>query len=91
VDVCLKHPGFEIDVFVNADLDALTRVCLGQSTLSEAVRRGLVSLQGPRNLTSALPSWLGLGKIPRTARSGISHSGRGGEFWVARPPASQKP
>lgn len=67
--MCLKRPSFEIDVFVNADLEALTRVCLGHSTLSEAVRCGLVSLHGPRNLTSALPSWLSVGKIAGTERS----------------------
>jgi DNA-binding HxlR family transcriptional regulator len=74
VDVCLKHPGFEIDLVVDADLEAFTRVCLGHTTLSEAVRGGLVSLQGPRNLTSVLPSWMGLS--PDVSRQSSQRSQR---------------
>src|SRR5262245_50012724 len=39
VSVCLKHPGFDIDLVVTADLAAFYRVWLGHETLSEALRR----------------------------------------------------
>ena len=37
--VCLKNPGFEIDLIVSADIWAFYRVWLGRSTLAEALRR----------------------------------------------------
>jgi hypothetical protein len=37
--VCLKNPGFEIDLMVSADIWAFYRVWLGRSTLAEALRR----------------------------------------------------
>ena len=42
--VCLKNPGFEIDLIVSADIWAFYRVWLGRSTLAEALRRDQVQL-----------------------------------------------
>lgn len=60
VDLCLKDPGFETDLIVGADLRGLTRVWLGDIGLTQAVRAGLVTLEGPRNLVGAFPAWLRL-------------------------------
>src|SRR4051812_1718092 len=46
VSVCLKNPGFEIDLIVTADIMAFYRVWLGHSTLTEALRRKQVHLDG---------------------------------------------
>jgi DNA-binding HxlR family transcriptional regulator len=40
VDVCLKDPGYEVDLYVTADLMALTKVYLGRLRLEEAIERG---------------------------------------------------
>ena len=60
VDLCLKDPGFPVDVTVDADLAALTRVWMGRLAFAEAARSGLVRTEGPRQLVRAFPGWLGL-------------------------------
>jgi DNA-binding HxlR family transcriptional regulator len=60
VDLCLKDPGFPVEVTVDADLNALTRVWMGRLAFADAVRRGLVRTEGPRALVRAFPGWLGL-------------------------------
>ena len=60
VDLCLKDPGFPVDVTVDADLTALTRVWMGRLALAEAGRSGHVRTEGPRALVRACPDWLGL-------------------------------
>jgi DNA-binding HxlR family transcriptional regulator len=60
VDVCLKDPGFEIDLAVNADLLALTKAWMGDVRLADAMRSGLVRVEGPSALVRAFPGWLAL-------------------------------
>ena len=59
-DLCLKHPGFEIDLVVSADLVALTKAWMGDMPLAEALRSGLVRVEGPVALARAFPGWLAL-------------------------------
>ncbi len=58
VDLCLKDPGYEVDLVVTADLAALTRLWLWRLGWREAVRAGSVRVEGPRALRQALPAWL---------------------------------
>lgn len=58
VDLCLKNPGYEVDLVVDADLAALTKVWMGDVRLVDAMRSGLVRLEGPAMLVRAFPSWL---------------------------------
>jgi DNA-binding HxlR family transcriptional regulator len=60
VDLCLKDPGHEVDLTVDADLGALTRVWMGDMRLQDALRGGLIRPDGPRPLVQAFPSWFGL-------------------------------
>jgi DNA-binding HxlR family transcriptional regulator len=60
VDVCLKHPGFEVDLFVDADLAALTKAWLGDVRLADTMRSGLVRVEGAKALVRAFPGWLAL-------------------------------
>jgi DNA-binding HxlR family transcriptional regulator len=62
-DVCLKDPGFEVDLTVRADLAAMTRVWLGYEPLSAALRDGSISLDGARGLVREFPHWLALGRL----------------------------
>lgn len=59
-DVCYSHPGFDEDITIDADLDALTRVYLGQMALADAIHAGLVDVDGDRRLTQELPRWIGV-------------------------------
>lgn len=72
VDLCLKDPGFEVDLVVDADLAALTKVWMGEVRLGDAMRSGLVRLRGPSVIVRAFPGWLALSSFagverPRTA------------------------
>jgi DNA-binding HxlR family transcriptional regulator len=56
-DVCLKHPGFPVDLVVSAQADALFRVWLGRLSRAEAERRGLFRIEGDHALRRAFPTW----------------------------------
>ena len=60
VDLCLKDPGFLVDIVVSADLRTLIRVWMGDVRLAETVRAGLIRLDGPPSLVRAFPTWLTL-------------------------------
>ena len=69
-DLCTSDPGFEVDLFVDAELAAFTRVWLGEIALREAIRRGAVRLNGEASAARAFPDWLllsTLAAVPRPA------------------------
>ena len=76
VDLCLKDPGFQVDVVVGADLRALTRVWMGDLRLAETVRAGLIRLEGPPSLVRAFPSWLALSTFAGVERVGAAMAAR---------------
>jgi DNA-binding HxlR family transcriptional regulator len=58
IDLCLTHPGFEVDLVVRAKLRELTEVWLGDRTLASCLRDGSIELDGPVRLRRAFPTWL---------------------------------
>ena len=60
VELCLEDHGFEPDLFVTADLRAMTEVYLGRRRLTQAMEAGLVEVDGPRPLVRAVPKWIGV-------------------------------
>ena len=72
VDLCVEDPGFEVDLYIDADLPAMTRIYLGDVSFASALRAGDVRLSGPRELARAFPSWLLLShfaNVPRPQRN----------------------
>ena len=59
VDVCAIDPGFDVDLRVEATLEALTELYLGRTTLRAALRADRVRLVGPREACDAFPRWFG--------------------------------
>jgi DNA-binding HxlR family transcriptional regulator len=57
-DVCMRDPGFEVDLVVHADVATMARVWSGHLRFAEGVRTGGIKLHGPRPLSSAFPGWL---------------------------------
>ena len=57
-DVCMRDPGFPVDLVVHAEVGALARVYTGHSSFGEGVRSGGIRVEGPRELVRALPGWL---------------------------------
>lgn len=68
IDLCLIDPGHPIDLWVRADLRALTEVWMGDRTLPSALRDGSVHMSGSEALTRRFPRWMGqhptLARIP---------------------------
>lgn len=65
VELCLKDPGLEVDLVVNADLYAMTQVWTGEVAFAAALRARSIELQGSPALAKAFPNWLKLGFFAR--------------------------
>jgi DNA-binding HxlR family transcriptional regulator len=65
-DICLKHPGFEVDLVVSAEVRSFFRVWLSRLSRAEAERRGLLEIEGPPGLVRAFPRWFDWLSPPRT-------------------------
>jgi DNA-binding HxlR family transcriptional regulator len=70
VDVCTKDPGFEVQLFVDAELAAFTRFWLGDLTFAQAQLNGSIRLSGERRWARAFPSWLLLSSLADVPRQG---------------------
>jgi len=67
VDLCLLDPGFDVDLEVLAEVNALAQICLGHLSVSDAVRHGGLSLSGSRHYCKALSGWLGVSRFALSA------------------------
>jgi DNA-binding HxlR family transcriptional regulator len=73
-EICVEEPGFEVDLYVDADLATMAKVWLGDHTFEEARRSGKLKVTGPRELVRAFPSWLMLShfaNVPRPEREPV--------------------
>ena len=73
VDICLKDPGYEVDLFVQTRLKTMTQIWIGDMSVSKARREKLLNLSGSTALKNSMPSWLGrsllAGVAPATGRN----------------------
>jgi DNA-binding HxlR family transcriptional regulator len=60
VDLCYKHPGFEVDLFVEASLRVLTEIWLGHTTIERALGEDRLRIDGSRHDVSAFRAWFAL-------------------------------
>ncbi len=58
LDMCLKHPGYDTDLLVRADIKTFTEAWRGFRDLKREIRAGRIRLTGPKPLKSAFPDWL---------------------------------
>lgn len=58
VDVCVKNPGREIDVYFRSTVRTMTDVWLGHRSYASAIRGGDLKVSGPTALTRTVGSWL---------------------------------
>ena len=68
VEVCVKDYGFDVDLFVMADLMALTKIHLGRLDILHAMDEGLVEVDGRRDLCYAFPRWIGINHFAQYGR-----------------------
>jgi len=59
VDVCLKDPGYEVDLHILTDVKTLTGIWMGDISLSQAIRTKLITVTGSRDLKGGMSTWLG--------------------------------
>lgn len=87
VQVCMRDPGFPIDLVVRADIGALARAWTGHLAWAEAVRSGGIRVEGPRRLVQEFPGWLKLshfaGVLASDRRADLA-AVRGGRMVVRR-------
>jgi DNA-binding HxlR family transcriptional regulator len=77
VSVCMADPGFAVDATLTAGLACLYRVWEGQLDLLDAMRQGLLDLQGPREIVRDLPRWFAASPIEpivRAVREGVDEA-----------------
>jgi len=58
VDLCLKDPGFDVDLVVRAEAATMARVWMGAVSFADGLRLGGLAVEGPRDLVRAFPTWL---------------------------------
>ncbi len=63
VDMCLKDPGYEVDVYVRSDLRRFIEAWRGIRDLRAEIRAGGIELFGPPTLTRRFPEWLKLSQL----------------------------
>jgi DNA-binding HxlR family transcriptional regulator len=69
--ICLRHPGFDIDVTVTADIKALYQVWLGRLQLEDTLRTRQVRLDGSAADVQAFPRWFGRSRMAPTVRAAM--------------------
>lgn len=57
-DLCFTDPKYDVDLFVVAELRALTSAFMGHSTLEGEIDRGQITLSGNDALARTLTKWL---------------------------------
>jgi DNA-binding HxlR family transcriptional regulator len=67
-DICYSDPGYGDDLVIRTDLEAITRIYLGQLSLADARRYGLLEIEGPRELVRGVDQWFPVSGFARHAR-----------------------
>lgn len=68
VDLCLKDPGFAMQLSVTARLRRLTEIWLGYVSIDQARRDGTLRLEGETPDIAAFPRWFGLSPFAADGR-----------------------
>ena len=59
VDVCMKDPGYDVDLEIRTDVRTLTGVWMGDIALGQALRDSRIRLTGPTRLKRDISTWFG--------------------------------
>lgn len=81
VDMCLKHPGYEVDVKVTSDLRLFIEAWRGLRDMRAEIRGRRIRVTGPSTLIRLFPDWLRLSSLasfPRKARGREQRLGQPG-------------
>jgi DNA-binding HxlR family transcriptional regulator len=59
IDLCFTDPGWPVDATIEADVRALTRVWMGDTTFLSALRAEEIRIDAPTALKRRIPDWFG--------------------------------
>lgn len=68
IEMCFRHPGFETDLLVSADLRIFVQTWRGFRDLRDEIRASRIRLTGSRALKKAFPDWLMLSMFAQVER-----------------------
>ena len=71
VDVCLKNPGYDVDLKLVTSIRTMAMIYLGQVEPDAAVRSGLIALDGSRALARTFPAWCPRSSFAAAARHAV--------------------
>jgi DNA-binding HxlR family transcriptional regulator len=57
-DLCSVDPGFEVDLYISADLKAMTSAWMGLSVMQDEIDAGRITLTGDRAMIDTLSRWM---------------------------------
>jgi DNA-binding HxlR family transcriptional regulator len=72
VSVCLRPPGFEVDVILTADLVMFYQVWLGRVPLAQAIRKNYVYLEGAPADVRGFGQWFTWSPMADTVRTALA-------------------
>jgi DNA-binding HxlR family transcriptional regulator len=72
VSVCLKHPGFDVDMTVAANIMTFYQIWLGRLSMAEAMRKSHVRLDGTPTDIRAFPTWFTWSPMAGTVRTAMA-------------------
>ena len=67
-ELCSVDPGFDVDLYVSADLRAMTAIWMGLDTVTAAAGRRDLLLTGEAELSSKMQIWLGLSPFAKESK-----------------------
>jgi len=63
VDICLKDPGHEVNLFIQSTLKTMTQIWVGDLSVNKAKRDKLLHLSGDTALKNSMPTWIGCSSL----------------------------
>lgn len=74
VDLCQSDPGYEVDLFIAADVPAIARVWIGKDSLRQALDSDAIELHGDARLSRSIASWFLLAVTAEAASQTLEDS-----------------
>jgi DNA-binding HxlR family transcriptional regulator len=59
-DLCIRNPGYDVDLFVSSSLRIMTEIWMGRRNLKTEIKQGNLMLDGSRKSCSDFPRWFSL-------------------------------
>jgi len=57
-DLCSIDPGFDVDLYISADLKAMTSAWMGMSKMQDEIDAGRITLTGARTMIDTISRWM---------------------------------